>query len=235
MKLPAMRKSKGGEVSSDAAPLEGGEVAVPSLLARRRAGRSDAGRKAETQAQILDAAVELFARKGYDRTTIAAIAARAQVSRAAVFWHFGDKATLFQEALRRLLVPFVMEMAREAEHLEPHERVGELFKAFEAFTSKHQPVIERFVGWALESPGLRMALGPALINLHETFNHELAEAVEGLIGDREQALSLASGFLSLMDGNLLLDFVHPDPRARARRWEGLRLLARQALGGESGK
>jgi len=229
-----MRKSKGGEVSSDATPLGGGEATGPVPGARPRAGRSEDGRKAETQAQILDAAVDLFSRKGYDRTTVAAIASRAEVSRAAVFWHFGDKATLFQEALRRLLVPFVMEMAREAENLEPHERVVELFKAYEAFTSRNQPLIERFVGWALESPGLRTALGPALITLHETFNHELAEAVEALIGDREKALSLASGFLSLMDGNLLLDFVQPDPRARARRWEGLRMLARQALRGKSG-
>ena len=50
---------------------------------------------------------ELFAQRGYERTTIAAIASEAQVSRAAVFWHFGDKANLFQESCRELLVPFV--------------------------------------------------------------------------------------------------------------------------------
>ena len=136
------------------------------------------------------------------------------------------------EALRRLLVPFVQEMAREAERMDPRERIFELFNAYEAFTSEHQPLIERFVGWGLESPALRTALGPALITLHETFNRELAEAIEAVVGDRERALVLSSGFLSLMDGNLLLDFVYGDARARARRWEGLRVLAQQALGSD---
>ena len=64
-------------------------------------------RKAETQARILEAAVALFAELGFDGASITAIASRAHVSRATVFWHFGDKASLFQEACRRILVPFI--------------------------------------------------------------------------------------------------------------------------------
>lgn len=220
----------------------GGTAVDPALPARLGGRPSDSrtpasqetpgadSRKAETQAQILEAAIDLFARKGYDRTTIAAIAAKASVSRAAVFWHFGDKATLFQEACRRLLVPFVEELKRELEQMEPRKRVLQLFRAHEEFTSENQPVIEKFVGWALESPSLRAALEQPLITLHEAFNRELAEAVEEVVGDPARAAALASGFLSLLDGNLVLGFLHPDPAATRRRREGLRLLAEQTLG-----
>jgi AcrR family transcriptional regulator len=234
-----MRRARTGE-GPVAGPEEGAGLSVlPSgsrgILASTRAPQAPESpgtdsRKAETQAQILEAAIELFARKGYDRTTIAAIAAQAQVSRAAVFWHFGDKATLFHEACRRLLIPFVEELKRELERMEPRKRVLQLFRAHEEFTSENQSVIEKFVGWALESPSLRAALEQPLITLHEAFNRELAEAVEEIVGDPVRAAALASGFLSLLDGNLVLSFLHPDPAATRRRREGLRLLAEQTLG-----
>ena len=62
--------------------------------------------KAATQERILVAATELFIVRGYERTTVANIAKRAGVSRATVFWHFGDKGGLFKEAFARLLKPF---------------------------------------------------------------------------------------------------------------------------------
>jgi len=194
------------------------------------AGGGSDGRKAETQAQILAAAAALFARKGFDRTTVAAIAAQAGVSRAAVFWHFGDKATLFQEACRRLLAPFIEELRAEIAPLPARERISQLFDAHERFTHEHRATIERFVGWAVESPTLRAAVGPPLMFLHETFARELGEAVEEIVGDPARAEALAAGFLSLLDGNLLLELVRPDARALRRRREGLRLLARDALG-----
>ncbi|MFG1924661.1 TetR/AcrR family transcriptional regulator [Cryptosporangium sp. NPDC048952] len=67
------------------------EVQTPG---RRR--RSEGKRTA-----ILDAAEALFLAEGYDRTSVDAIAARAQVSKRTVYDHFGDKDTLFLRALER--------------------------------------------------------------------------------------------------------------------------------------
>ena len=112
-------------------------------------------RKAETQARILEAAVALFAELGFDGTSITAIASRAHVSRATVFWHFGDKASLFQEACRRILVPFIEELRNTLQHLDARKRLFELFNVYEQFVSSHKKTIETFVRWGLESHELR--------------------------------------------------------------------------------
>lgn len=53
--------------------------------------------------QILDAALKLFAERGYDRTSLSDLAARINVSKGVVSYHFQGKAELGREALRHLL------------------------------------------------------------------------------------------------------------------------------------
>ncbi len=53
--------------------------------------------------QILDAAEQLFARQGYAATTIKQIGTAAGVNSALLYYYFGDKGTLYEEVLRRLI------------------------------------------------------------------------------------------------------------------------------------
>ncbi|MFI6507267.1 TetR/AcrR family transcriptional regulator [Streptosporangium sp. NPDC050855] len=55
---------------------------------------------AETRERLLRAAAEVFARRGYDGTRVADIAAAAGVSNGALYAHFGSKAELLVAALR---------------------------------------------------------------------------------------------------------------------------------------
>ncbi len=50
----------------------------------------------KTRSRILDAAFDVFTRKGYVRTTLNDIAAVAGVTRGAIYWHFKDKFELFK-------------------------------------------------------------------------------------------------------------------------------------------
>lgn len=68
-------------------------------MSRRKA---DAERTRET---ILDAAETTFLAQGVSRTTLAHIAQAAGVTRGAIYWHFEDKATLFNELLERVRLP----------------------------------------------------------------------------------------------------------------------------------
>lgn len=52
----------------------------------------------ERQAQILEAALELFADKGLHDTKVSEIAARAGVSQGTVYWYFDSKEALFEAA-----------------------------------------------------------------------------------------------------------------------------------------
>jgi AcrR family transcriptional regulator len=62
----------------------------------RREGRGDA---AGTRAALLRAARELFSAQGFDRTTVRAIAERADVNQALLFRYFGSKDALFTAVL----------------------------------------------------------------------------------------------------------------------------------------
>ena len=55
-----------------------------------------------TREHLLDAARELFARDGYDATSIEAVLRRSGVSRGSLYHHFSDKKALFEAVLHRL-------------------------------------------------------------------------------------------------------------------------------------
>lgn len=58
-----------------------------------------------TSMHILDCAENLFARQGVSRTTLQHIAVEAGVTRGAIYWHFADKASLFNAMMERVKMP----------------------------------------------------------------------------------------------------------------------------------
>lgn len=58
-----------------------------------------------TRRRVLEAALIMFAEGGVHATTLEDVAARAGVTRGAVYWHFADKATLVAEVLRDMRWP----------------------------------------------------------------------------------------------------------------------------------
>ena len=150
---------------------------------RLRAPSSRAARKDETQARIMAASMELFATRGYEGTSISAIAAKAEISRGAVFWHFGSKAALFREACKRFFIPFWREVERSLESLGPRERVLSLFDMYEEFVTENRETIQALVRWVLESPTMRESLRGELLALHAMFTNDLRQAITELSGD----------------------------------------------------
>lgn len=190
-----------------------------------------AGGKAETQERILNEAVRLFSAKGYNRTSVGAIAAAAGVSRSAVFWHFTDKATLFGEVCKRMLVPFVQRLSTSYAHLDPAEQIFEIFSVYERFVAENRETIETFVRWVLEAPELRESLLPKLFGLQDIFTRKIEVALCERTGDPKRAAELAAGLVSLLDGNLLLTLLDPVGENQNRRREGLLRLAELAVRG----
>lgn len=58
-----------------------------------------------TRNKLLDAAEYLFQSQGVSRTSLQAIARRAGATRGAVYWHFSDKAELFNAMIERVTLP----------------------------------------------------------------------------------------------------------------------------------
>ena len=68
----------------------------------------------ETRAHILDAAERVFYEKGVANASLEEIAAAAQLTRGAIYWHFKDKAELFDAMMQRVVLP-VEEMLERAD------------------------------------------------------------------------------------------------------------------------
>jgi len=68
----------------------------------------------ETREKLLDAAEHLFLRQGVSSTSLQQIAAEAQLTRGAVYWHFKDKAELFDAMMRRGTMPLEQGVRQES-------------------------------------------------------------------------------------------------------------------------
>ncbi|MCY1430689.1 HTH-type transcriptional regulator TtgR [compost metagenome] len=77
----------------------------------------------ETRSQILEAAQKAFHERGVARTTLADIAAMAGVTRGAIYWHFSNKADLFQAMLDSLHEPLDA-LARASESQDEIDPLG---------------------------------------------------------------------------------------------------------------
>jgi TetR/AcrR family acrAB operon transcriptional repressor len=65
-----------------------------------------------TRSRILDTAESLFQQQGVSRTSLNDIAQAAGVTRGAIYWHFEDKADLFNAMMHRVILPMEQSVAR---------------------------------------------------------------------------------------------------------------------------
>jgi AcrR family transcriptional regulator len=78
-----------------------GETTISKAAARGGAGSEPArrGRPGYDRDTLLDAAVAVFNESGYDATSVAALAARLGLSKAAIYHHFASKEEILETAL----------------------------------------------------------------------------------------------------------------------------------------
>ena len=189
-----------------------------------------AGKKAETQDRIVGAAVRLFAERGYDRTSVDAIAKAAGLSSSAVFWHFGDKATLFAEVCRRMLVPFVEQLSVGEDDADPAQEIFDIVSVYERFVAEHRQTIETFVRWLLESSKLRSSLARELLGLQDVFTRKIERALAAKSGNAKAGAELAAGLVSALNGNLLMILLDAEGRDAERRRAGLARITALVVG-----
>ena len=100
-------------------------------VATRVARRTQAERTEATTGALVDAARDLFARDGYDATSLDSVAARAGVTKGAVYHHFDGKRQLFEAVfsgeVERLGTPLAAAYARKKD---PWDAFGAACRAF---------------------------------------------------------------------------------------------------------
>lgn len=173
--------------------------------------------KADTQQRILVAATELFVERGYERTTVSDIAVLAGVSRATVFWHFSDKASVFRESFSRMLAPFRESLSRSWGDIDPAKRLEQQIAISQRFAEDHGAEIAAFMRWALESPQLRGIVVDSVLDLNHRFAGALTETISQLIPEDRDPKLIAHSLMLAFDASLLLGFFDARPRIQEER------------------
>lgn len=173
--------------------------------------------KAATQERILAAATELFLTNGYEQTTVAEVAELGGVSRATVFWHFSDKASLFREAFNRLTEPFRESLEQSFDELEPEKRLHEQLALYRTYTVQHREALEGFIRWAIEAPVFRDWLITTLLDMHQRFAGALTEIIAEIVPPDQDPEAIATGLVVLLDGDVFLSWFDTSPRRAEER------------------
>jgi AcrR family transcriptional regulator len=152
--------------------------------------------------RIEQAALELFAERGYDATSIAAIGDRAGITKSVIYHHFGSKSGLYTAVCTRQTADLVEAVRQVVSDDSKRARFRDGVDAYLSFLA------ERPAAWQLllrDRPA-----EPALAELHERLEAERTEAMTRLLAGPRKRISQAQH----------LDLVAVAIRAYAGWWFG---------------
>jgi AcrR family transcriptional regulator len=118
--------------------------------AESRSGSAES-RAQDSRDEILKAATDLFATRGFHETSMAEVARAASVSKALIFWHFKSKEELFVAVLAKLLEPYVIDFAEEAGALDEKAQLLKLIDSYLLFVRENASSIRFFVAQILHN------------------------------------------------------------------------------------
>lgn len=198
--------------------VQNSDASVKAELAQSPARPVRQGRSRATRDRLLEAAVDIFAAKGFERAALSEIASQAGCSVGSVYFRFHDKDALFQAALTRFLAEagqrwLAISRAQEERAAPPRERIAEavrfLSDALAARPGLVRGLVERVGG---KSPGDE----PLLAGVRAVFIADLARfaktaAPERSDADCDFAAAVAFQIVTGFTVNALLNPLAPAP------------------------
>ncbi len=131
---------------------------TPRPRQRGRPRNADTAGSASSPDKLLHAAIELFARHGYDPVTTGAVADAAGMTQSMVHYHFGSKAKLWEAAIDRLMRDrggFFPPAKLKLSDVEPMDRIRELVQRL-VEANAAQPNFARIAMHEGMTPGPRL-------------------------------------------------------------------------------
>ena len=142
-------------------------------------------KKQRTRREIYDAAMALFAERGFDEVTLTQICDSADISRATFFLHFRNKAALLFEFERRVVEDFTAGLS------DPRGTAHDEIRALTEYIDEQLAASARIMGAMVRE----FLLTPVVITDSPTESDSLLALVEGIIArgqrDGEFALGVA--------------------------------------------
>jgi TetR/AcrR family transcriptional regulator len=151
------------------------DAVVPDAAGRKRP------KPGERRVQILQTLAAMLEQPGADRITTAALAARLQVSEAALYRHFASKAQMF-EGLIEFIESSVFTLVNQITEREP------------GGAQQAQRIVVMLLQFGEKNPGMvRVMVGDALVFEHERLTARMNQFFDRVEGQLRQSLRSSAG------------------------------------------
>lgn len=149
--------------------------------------------------QIMDAAFELFARNGYSRTSIAAVAEKAGISKGLIYHYFDSKQAILEGIFDRL-IQFGDELLDFPDDYTAADKIRHTLEGTFRFIEEQKEVGRLMIALALQ-PETAASLKPKIDKVNKTQTVVYANLLKELGYDQPELEAYRLG--ALMDGLLL--------------------------------
>ena len=175
----------------------------------------------QTRKRICEAAFRAFGRFGYDGVSMTRLAKESGVTKAALYWHFDSKQTLYADAMRRLIGIFEAHVFEAvADETDPVEQIFAMFSGLERLVEDPR-LAEGIAGYWLKPSTAEVE---AAIAVQQAFEAQASEAIEQVLDEARAANALgvegstrdmARAFISLIEA-IVLPLGHRSTRDHRR-------------------
>lgn len=169
----------------------------------------------ERQAEILEAALKLFAEKGLHDTKVSEIAAEAGVSQGTVYWYFDSKEALFEAAFITqfdALIEPLYEIVADDER-SPADKLVAITEAFIDLLARHPELLFVMVQ-SMATQEIANMLTHDFKEYYQQFKVTLTPLFEEL--DDPDPAATASIYMAVLDGLMFQCMLDPDMFDRDR-------------------
>lgn len=199
-------------------------TAASPAAAKKRRSRGD------TRQRLLDSALAVFARNGYERATVDEVVREAGFSKGAFYVHFESKEDLFWELLQER-IDKQQEMFRNAidaslSVVENEKRILQV--AFDAHEDPLGPaVFLEFAAHGMRNPRVQERLSEMYSRWHSFVMKSLEDGrAMGFVREDVDLSLLASAIMAVMEGGMIQSHLAPEHlRLNVRLDEFARLLS----------
>jgi AcrR family transcriptional regulator len=162
----------------------------------------------DSRDEILKAAIQLFATRGFHETSMSEVAREAKVSKALIFWHFKTKEELFVAVLNKLLEPYVIDFAEESEKLDAREQIRKLIGGYVNFVRENASSVSFFLRRFMSGEEMPEAFTEQIRRLYDLYKALLIDRIrlaqeQGLCSRSNQAEAAANFVLAALNGLLI--------------------------------
>jgi len=173
------------------------------------AGRSSRG--AASRERILNAAVELFAERGYAGASVAEICRRAETVVTSLYHHFGSKEGLLGAAIERVGLSWIEEIEKRAYREESLKgRLDRVVDMWRRLVTEEPALMRMLISVQLERGQSSQEIGAALRLLMRRTRARLVQGIEVSVGPLPDADQMAHTMLALLEGALLRLQLEPE-------------------------